>query len=42
MAKLFGQNYIEFDNSEDLRTAPPEVTEAKKKEILQIFKNSLR
>ena len=38
MAKLFGQNYIEFDNSEDLRTAPPEVTEVKKKEILQIFK----
>ena len=39
MAKLFGQNYIEFDNSEDLRTSPPEVKEAKKKEILQIFKN---
>ena len=39
MAKLFGQNYIEFDNSEDLQTAPPEVKEAKKKEILQIFKN---
>ena len=38
MAKLFGQNYIEFDNSEDLRTSSPEVTKAKKEEILQIFK----
>ena len=38
-AKMFGQNYMEFDNSEDLRTAPPEVVKAKKEEMLQLFKN---
>jgi hypothetical protein len=37
-AKMFGQDYIEFDNSEDLRTAPPEVVDAKKKEMDGIFK----
>jgi len=37
-AKLFGQNYIEFDNSEDLRSADPEVVKAKKEEMMQIFK----
>jgi len=37
-AKMFGQNYIEFDNSEDLRNAPPEVVDAKKKEMDGIFK----
>ena len=37
-AKLFGQNYVEFDNSEDLRSAKPEVVKAKKDEMLQIFK----
>ena len=36
-AKLFGDNYMEFDNSEDLRTAPPEVVNAKKEEMLQMF-----
>jgi len=36
-AKLFGDNYMEFDNSEDLRKAPPEVVKAKKDEMLQMF-----
>lgn len=39
MAKLFGGNYKEFDNSEDLRNASPEVVKAKKDEMLSIFKN---
>ena len=38
-AKMFGQNYMEFDNSEDLRTAAPEVVKAKKEEMLQLFTN---
>jgi len=38
-AKLFGQNYMEFDNSEDLRQAPPEVVKAKKEELLQLYTN---
>jgi predicted ABC-type ATPase/peroxiredoxin family protein len=38
MAKLFGKNYIEFDNSEDLRSADPEVVKAKKDEMTNIFK----
>jgi len=38
-AKMFGPNYMEFDNSEDLRTAPPEVVKAKKEEMLQLFTN---
>ena len=37
-AKLFGDNYIEFDNSEDLRQAAPEVVKQKKDEMLDIFK----
>lgn len=32
-AKMFGQNYMEFDNSEDLRTAEPEVIRQKKDEL---------
>jgi cytidyltransferase-like protein len=36
-AKLFGDNYMEFDNSEDLRKAPPEVVKAKKDEMLQMY-----
>jgi len=36
-AKMFGDNYMEFDNSEDLRNAPPEVVKAKKEEMLQMF-----
>jgi hypothetical protein len=38
-AKMFGDNYMEFDNSEDLRTAPPEVVKQKKDEMLQLFTN---
>jgi predicted ABC-type ATPase len=38
-AKLFGQNYMEFDNSQDLRQAPPEVVKAKKEELLQLYTN---
>ena len=38
MAKLFGKNYVEFDNSEDLRNAAPEVVQAKKEEMSNIFK----
>ena len=38
-AKMFGPNYMEFDNSEDLRTAPPEIVKAKKEEMLQLFTN---
>jgi hypothetical protein len=37
-AKMFGGNYIEFDNSEDMRSAAPEVVEAKQKELDGIFK----
>ena len=36
-AKMFGDNYTEFDNSEDLRQASPEVVKAKKDEMLQLF-----
>jgi hypothetical protein len=36
-AKMFGDNYMEFDNSEDLRQAPPEVVKAKKDEMIQMF-----
>ena len=39
LAKLFGDKYMEFDNSEDLRQASPEVVKAKKDEMLQLFKN---
>ena len=39
LSKLFGSNYMEFDNSEDLRTAPPEVQQAKKQEMLGLFKS---
>lgn len=39
LAKLFGDNYREFDNSEDLRKARPEVVEQKEKELLDIYKN---
>ena len=38
MAKLFGNSYVEFDNSEDLRKAAPEVVKAKKEEMNNIFK----
>jgi hypothetical protein len=38
-AKLFSNNYMEFDNSEDLRQAPPDVVKSKKMEMMQLFKN---
>jgi predicted ABC-type ATPase len=38
-AKLFGDKYMEFDNSQDLREAPPEVIKAKKDEMLQLYTN---
>jgi hypothetical protein len=38
-AKMFGNRYMEFDNSEDLRKAPPDVVKAKKDEMTKIFKN---
>jgi predicted kinase len=37
--KMFRDGYVEFDNSEDLRTAAPEVVDAKTKELEQIYKN---
>jgi len=37
-SKLFGANYMEFDNSEDLRSANPAVVKAKKEELMQLFK----
>ena len=37
-AEMFGDRYFEFDNSEDLRQASPEVVKQKKDEMLQIFK----
>jgi len=38
LAKLFGEKYVEFDNSEDLRTARPEIVQAKKQELLNLYK----
>ena len=35
---MFGDKYIEFDNSEDLRSAHPDIVKAKKKELLDIYK----
>jgi len=37
-AKIFRNNYIEFDNSEDLRKASPDVVKEKKAEMQQIHK----
>jgi len=36
-AKLFGANYKEFDNSEDLRNADPELVKSKKAELTSLF-----
>jgi len=38
LAKMFGDKYVEFDNSEDLRSAHPEIVKAKKEELLNIYK----
>jgi nicotinamide mononucleotide adenylyltransferase len=37
-AKIFSDRYMEFDNSEDLRQASPDVVKEKKMEMLQLFK----
>ena len=37
-AEMFGEKYIEFDNSEDLRKAGPDVVKQKKDEMNNIFK----
>jgi len=39
LAKMFGDNYNEFDNSEDLRNADPELVKQKKDEMTELFKN---
>ena len=39
LAKLFGDKYMEFDNSEDLRNAPEDIKAQKQKEMMDIFKN---
>ena len=39
LAKLFGDKYAEFDNSEDLRVARPEIVQAKKEELLNLYKD---
>lgn len=37
--KMFGDNYIDFDNTEDLRTSSSDVVEKKKSEMMDIFKS---
>lgn len=39
LAKLFGKQYTEFENSADTRTAPKEIVDQKKEEMLGIYKN---
>jgi predicted RNA binding protein YcfA (HicA-like mRNA interferase family) len=38
LAKMFGASYSEFDNSEDLRSADPQVVQAKEKELMDLYK----
>jgi hypothetical protein len=38
LAKMFGDKYMEIDNSEDLRQASPEVVKAKKDEMMNLYK----
>jgi len=38
LAKMFGANYSEFDNSEDLRSADPQTVQAKEKELMDLYK----
>jgi dephospho-CoA kinase len=38
-AELFKDNYAEFDNSEDLKNASPDVVKGKKDELLSLYKN---
>lgn len=39
LAKLFGSRYYEFDNSEDLRNADPDIVKSKNEEMTQLFRN---
>lgn len=39
LAELFKDNYVEFDNSEDLRSSHPDVVKSKKDEMVSLFKN---
>lgn len=39
LAELFGANYHEFDNSEDLRTADPEIVKQKTDELQGLWKH---
>jgi hypothetical protein len=38
LAKMFGQSYSEFDNSEDLRSADSQTVQAKEKELMDLYK----
>lgn len=38
MAELFGENYFEFDNSDDLRSADPEIVKQKTDELQNLWK----
>jgi dephospho-CoA kinase len=38
-AELFKDNYAEFDNSEDLKNASPDIVKGKKDELLSLYKN---
>lgn len=40
LAKIFGDNYSEFDNSEDLRSASPDIRAQKEQEMLELFKTT--
>ena len=39
LAKIFGNNYMEVDNSDDLRNVAPEIRQAKEDEFTQLYKN---
>ena len=39
LAKIFGGNYMEVDNSDDLRNVAPEIRQAKEDEFTQLYKN---
>jgi hypothetical protein len=38
LAKLFGDTYREFDNSEDLRNVRPEIKQQKEEELMDLYK----
>jgi hypothetical protein len=39
LAKMFGQNYREYDNSDDLRTAEPQIVQQKQQEMINLYKD---